>query len=285
MPLVSHRAVKVRSKLEERITLAESLQDQAEGFLRQAREFERAGRAADFLDAMHSAVLCFAAADSEREAPDEAGPLTRPRAEACRRYAEALAADGHHAQAANIYQEATDLYGLLGDPQSQELASDCAKKLLASLAALRSGAGDRLQLLIARYERQQQQLALTPGSELQQAECAIHIARIYQRRDRPAESADRYRDALELLNRIEPAPESERVRAECHHRIATLFAERLDEPFEAIRYYQTAIDLYELHEVPVYGVQNSCEFCRSALARLKESLRQQDNGLKRRSQD
>jgi tetratricopeptide (TPR) repeat protein len=234
---------------------------------------------------MQSAVVCFAAADAEREALDEAGPLTRPRAEACQRYAEALAADGHHAQAANIYQEATDLYGLLGDPKSQELARNCAKKLLESLAALRSNAGDRLQLLVAHYERQQQQLAITPGTEMQQAECAIHIARIYQRRDRPAESVDCYRDALELLSRIEPAPESELVRAECHHRIATLFAERLGEPFEAIRHYQTAIDLYGLHEVPVYGVQNSCEFCRSALARLKESLRQQDNGLKRRSQD
>jgi tetratricopeptide (TPR) repeat protein len=235
---------------------------------------------------MHSAVLLFAAADAERELPDEPSSLTRPRADACKRYAEALAEEGHHAQAANIYQEATDLYGLLGDQESQDLARDCARKLLASLAALRAQPSDRLKLLIAHYERQQQQLALAPGTEMQQAECVIHIARIYQRRDRPAESVESYREALELLKEVEPTTESELTRAECYHRIATLFAERLDEPFEAIRCYQAAVDLYVIHEPLVYGVQNSYEICRAALIRLKESLRQQDNGLNRqRSQD
>jgi len=162
---------------------------------------------------MNSAVLLFAAADFEYETPEEATPLTRPRADACRRYAEALADAGRHAQAANIYQEATDLYGLLGDAESQDRARECARNLLASLAALRAQPSDRLQLLIAQYERKQQQLALTLGTEMEQAECAIHVARIYQRRDRPAESVDRYYEALDLLGQIEPTTESEMARA------------------------------------------------------------------------
>jgi tetratricopeptide (TPR) repeat protein len=263
-----------------------SLQNQAETFLYEAHMHERDGNTREFLRALHSAVLLYAAADAERENPEEPSELTRSRADACRRYAEALAADGQHAEAANIFQEATDLYGLLEGSEAQQLAGESARSLLASLAALRAQPSDRLQLLIAHHERIQQQLALTAGTEKEQAACAMHIARIYQRRDRPAESAQRYREALELLNGIDSDPESELTRAECHHRLGTLFAERLREPYEAIRHYRAALDLYHTHEPPVYGVQSSYEFCRSALSRLTAAPVGSDQGSNhRRSQD
>src|SRR5262249_10514636 len=148
------------------------------------------------LSALNAAVLLYASADKDSDDAEEAGELTRPRAEACRRYAGALAAAGRHAEAANIYQEATDLYGRIGGEDAERCAGECAHALLESVAALRTQPQDRLQLLIAHYERVLQQLAIEPGAEAQQAENRMHIARIYMRRDRPDSSAEQYRLAL-----------------------------------------------------------------------------------------
>ena len=258
-----------------------SLQDQAETCAAQSRAFDSVGRAEEALDALHKAVLLFAAADTARENTDEPGPLTRPRADACRLYGDSLAALGRHADAANIYQEATDLYGLIGDSDARKSAGDCARRLLQSVAALRADPRGRLHLLVAHYERSQEQLALEPGMEFRQAECRMHIARIYQRRDRPADSVECYRESLDLLAACDDLSETDLTRAECHHRIATLLAEPLGQPHEAVSHYQRAIALYQPHEPFVHGFQQSLELCRSGLERARAAESKQDHGRDR----
>jgi hypothetical protein len=259
----------------------ETLQEQAEICIAEARGHEGAGRAEEILDALRRAVLLYAAADAEDHAPDEVGPLTRPRADTCRLFADALVAAGRHAEAANIYQVATDLYGQIGGPDELRLAQQCARLLLESVQALRARPHERLQLLVAHYERIQQQLALEPGTEARQADCLIHIARMYQRRDRPADSASRYRDALALLSRCDSDEEIEMARAECHHRLGNLLAISLHEPAGAIGHYEAATEIYRTHEPFVYGFQQSLELCRAALARARAALPPLEGGRDR----
>lgn len=217
---------------------------------------------------------------TSREPRPTPGPLTLPRADACRLYGDALAAAGRYAEAAGIFQEATDQYGLLEDAGAQSLAKECAHRVMENLAAVRAQPQERLHLLIAHYERAQQQLALEPGTEGQQAQCRMHIARIYQRRDRPADSATSYRAALDLLAASD-APANALARAECHHRLAVLLANALGEPSEAIPHYRSAIALYQAHEPFVYGFQQSLELCRAELDRIETLVSNQNNGRKR----
>jgi tetratricopeptide (TPR) repeat protein len=185
---------------EVRMPQPEAYQKEAEGCVAEADCHQAAADGDGALDALRRAVLLFAAADASREAPDKAGPYTHARARTCHRFADSLAAADRHAEAANIYQEATDQYGLIADEESRSLAAQCARRVLDSIAAVRERPQERLHLLVAHYERVRQQLALEPGTEPKQADCSMHIGRIYQRRDRPTESAEQYRQALALLS-------------------------------------------------------------------------------------
>lgn len=260
---------------------ADSLQQQAEESVVEARRCESEGRADEALTALHRAVLLYASADAEPEIKEEATALTRPRADACRQFADALVSAGRYAEAANIYQEATDLYGLIRDEEAERLAGRCARDLLQCVAALRSLPQERLHLLVAHYERVLQQLALEPGTEAKQADCCMHIARIYQRRDRPDRSAEQYRHALELLAKCDDAVGNQLARAECHHRLAVLLADHLEQPAEAVRHYRAAIDLYNEYEPSIYGVQQSKGLCRAGLARSEMALRRLEHDPQR----
>jgi tetratricopeptide (TPR) repeat protein len=216
------------------------------------------------LAALRQAVLLYAAAEGET-----AARVRGARAEACARFADCLAEADEHAYAANIYQEATDLYTQLTDPDAAEQAHVCARSALASIAALRARPQERLYLLIAHYERQQQQLALEPGTERQQAEQAAYIARVFQRRERYEESIARYREALDLYGRAPQPVEVMLARAECHHRIATMLHRYVGDLPGAARSYRSAIALYTEYEPPVYGVQQSRDLCLLALAEIE----------------
>ncbi|HLK61753.1 MAG TPA: hypothetical protein VKU00_34725, partial [Chthonomonadaceae bacterium] len=124
-------------------------------------------------------------------------------------------------------------------------------------------------LLIAHYERQQQQLALQPGTEREQAEHVVHIARIFQRRERPQEAVTRYREALQLYARAMPTQETLLACAECHHRIAGLMARFLNDPTGAARHYREAVTLYAAHEPVVHGRQAGYDLCVRALRELE----------------
>src|SRR5205807_1056569 len=94
--------------------------------------------------------------------------------------------------------EAADVYARVGGSEAEREARVCAHKIMDVIAALRAHPQDRLFLLIARYERQMQQLALEADTQERQAECAVHIARIFQRRERPQAAVARYEEALAL---------------------------------------------------------------------------------------
>jgi tetratricopeptide (TPR) repeat protein len=259
-----------------------SLQEQAQTCSAKAEDHDQAGHEAERLAALSQAVLLYAAAEKPDDGEDEAaGPLTRPRADVCSLYADALASAGRHAEAVNVYQEATDLYGRIGDPDAQSRAQECARRLLDCLTALRTQPGERLHLLTARYERAREQLALEPGTELKQAECCVHIARIYQRRERPVDSLAWYQQALNLLDRCDGSPEIELLRAECHHRMGTLTGEHLSMPADAVAHYHQAIALYKEYEPFTYGFQQSLELCSAALTRTEAAVARQDQGRDR----
>ncbi len=267
---------------------AKAQQEQAARYEAEAIRLYDAGTIAEAIKALRQAVLHYAAAMEEgatvesaavptpqpaHSAPPEA--LIRARADACQRFGDYLTEAGEHPEAANIYQEAVDLYTRLGGPEAEQQARICARKILANVTALRSQPHERLYLLVAHYERRQQQFALEPGTEVQQAECSVHIARIFQRRERPEEAIARYRQALQFYTQATLTPDVQLARAECHHRIATLLAYALHDLTGAVHHFQEAIALYAVYELPVYEVQPALALCKRSLAEVESRLRRE----------
>jgi tetratricopeptide (TPR) repeat protein len=207
------------------------------------------------------------------EAPERSAPtLLRARADACQLCGDYLTEVQEHAEAANVYQEAADLYAQIGGAETEREAQGCARKILTSVAALRNRPHERLYLLVRRYERRQRQFALEPGTERQQGACSAHIARIFQRQERYEEAVARYREALSLFERAPQDRESAMGQADCHHRLATLLSLHLNDLSGAARHYRQAIALYALHEPVTYGVQSAHALCMRALAEVERRL-------------
>jgi tetratricopeptide (TPR) repeat protein len=246
---------------------------EAERLAEEADRLRANGSKQEAIAALRRAMLLYAELDRLAKAGDHDSPLPHClRARICERCADWLAEAEQHAEAANIYQEASDLYGLSGGREAEEGAHRCAHKVLTCVAALRSRPHDRLYLLIAHYERQLRQLALQPGAEEAQADCCFHIAGIFQRRDRPQEAVARYQEALSLYAL---APQTQTVLlacAECHHLMAGLMANTLGDLPGAARHYREAVALYTAHEPLTYGVQMSRGICVNALADVERRL-------------
>src|SRR5690348_7799101 len=98
---------------------AELLRQQAEACMAEVYDHEIRGRHDELLAPLQRAVLLYAAADAALDLPDPGSPLKRARADACRRYAEALSEAQRYAEAAHVYQEATDLFGAMLDAEAQ----------------------------------------------------------------------------------------------------------------------------------------------------------------------
>ena len=230
-----------------------------------ARESYQQGDLDFTLSQLRQAVLLYASEIAK-------SPLHREnRADACQFYADCLTEREEHAEAANVYQEAVDLYSLLDTPRGEAQAQLCARKILAGVAALRSRPHERLYLLIAHYERQQQQLSLQKDTEREQAALVVHIARIFQRRERYQEAVTRYREALQLYLLAAQTQETLLDCAECLHRIANLLDRYLNDPAAAIRHYREAIALYAAHEPVVHGRQAGRDLCVRALRLLEQA--------------
>jgi hypothetical protein len=250
----------------------------------EARRLDAERRRSEALARLRQAVLRHAEADRLYQLEqDEPPPATWREARAndsllCGNW---LAESDAHSEAAGIYQEAADAYGSLSGAVAESNAQLCAHLALESVAALRAHPEDRLYLLIAHYDRRQQLLALQEGTEEQQAECLVHIADVFARRDRPREAAERYAAALRLL---EAAPEHPHVllsRAECHHRLGGLFARPLNDLDGAATHYRAAIALYAAHEPPVYGRRQAHDLCVRALAELENRLAQEPDSTRK----
>lgn len=246
---------------------AEERRQHADRQVVRAKEFLAREALFDAIDALRRAVLLYAAADRQ-EQPSS----VRIRVEACRLLGDCLAEAGEFPEAAAVYQEAIDLYQQDAGADSEPQQRICAQKLLAVLNSLRSRQRDRLYLLIVRHERNQRLLALDEATEAAQAEVAIRIGRIFQRRERPTEAISRFQEALGLLGRAEPTSETRLATAECLHAIATMLLYDFGDLAAAADSYRRAIALYVEHEPFVHGRQQACGICRRALADIERRL-------------
>ncbi len=244
----------------------EEIRIQAEQLGVEAQRLHSVDRRKEALIVQRRSALLYASAMHEEESPSEES--WRVRAVACRRLADYLTEAEHYPEAVTYYQEATDCCAQLSTEEGEIAARECAQKILQVVGLLRSRPDERLYLLTARYERLQQELALRQGTELAQAECSAHIARIFQRRDRPHEALAHYREALRLCALAEATPEVMLATAEAHHRIAGLYAYALDEPDDAARHYREAIALYTDYEPFAHGEQAARALCVQALTML-----------------
>jgi tetratricopeptide (TPR) repeat protein len=246
-----------------------SQQEQARQYAEEAWRRYEAGALAEAIAAQRQAVLLYAAAEQAAGPEQTPSVLRLARANACQRCGDFLTEAEQFPEAANVYQEAVDLYTQLdGEPAEQE-ARACAQKIVANVTALRARPQERLYLLIRHYERHQQQLALEPGSEAAQAEISMRVARIFQRRERPVEALERYAEALTLYSRAPLVAETGLARAECHHRIATLLNFTLRQWTAAARHYREAIALYAAYEPAARGKQLGREMCELALGEIE----------------
>ena len=244
-----------------------TLQDPAEQNVRQARILYEYGRREEAIPLQRRGALQYALAMRDIEAP--ATEAWWARAEACRVLGGYLAEAEAYPEAAIYYQEATDCYVAIDSEEAEIAARDCAARALAATKALQARPEQRLYLLTTRYERQIQLLALESDTEAQQAACWVHIARIFQRRDRPEEAISHYREALRLYG-LTPQEETGLAQAECHHRIAGLYATVLDDPAHARVAYREAIALYAVYEPNMDGEQVALALCLHALEQQEE---------------
>lgn len=194
---------------------------------------------------------------------DDMPVASRSLGDACRLLADILADTHQMPQAIQMYQEAADAYA--GDPACGSLQQNCAERIVQGVDALRKHPEDRLLLLIARYDRELQQLAGTPGTEPEQADILFRTATVLQRRDRFADAAERYQQALSLYSAADGTGLS---RAICHQRLGGLYHHELHDATAAAEHYREAIALFAYHETRHDGEQVNRSLCEELLAGL-----------------
>ena len=255
------------------MTITSQQQEHAARCVAESTRLHAEGALQDALASVRQAVLLYAAADAAI-VPEENDPTAvsrwRLRAAACRLCGDYLVEARQYPEAATVYQEAVDLYQQIGDPEAEQEARACAHKIVEIVDALRDQPQERLYLLIAHHERRQRQLAIEPGTERQQAEVSVQIARVLERRERFPEALARYREALDLYARAEQSPEVLLNCAECHHLMAAVLAYCGLDLKADVEHYREAIALYAQYEPSAFGVQTSHAFCVRA---LQETLR------------
>ncbi len=216
------------------------------------------------------AVLIYAVTEDRLQA--EGIPLDplfhRQRAELCLEYGSSLLKSGRCQQAAFALQDATDIFLEFEDVESKLQATECARLVLQSLAALNSVPWKRLDLLIVKYERKREQLALFAGSEAEQAAICAQIARIFQRRDRYSDAIERYLQAVNLYSQAEQSDENSLRLAECHQRLASVYEVGVCDPALAAIHYAAAIKLFQKYEKKIQGSQLSLGVCQDGLERV-----------------
>lgn len=215
----------------------------------------------EFVDLLERATLLFAAWYAALPEDTLPSANTIAYANALRHYGEVLMHAERYPEAARTYQRATDLFNLLGD----SAAHQCSKCVVQCVTILRRHPEQRLDLLIAHYERMIQELEIQNNSDEQQAECRLHLARILMRRDRAPNALTHLGAALKLYDQCEPNLAQQYRRAECQRRIGEVLW-KLNRRKEAVPYYQNALRLYEQFEGDeVLDLQYGC---REALRHL-----------------
>ena len=249
---------------------SDDLRAEGQRMREEAMKSLQAGDSATAESLLGKAVLIYAAIEDRLQAegipPD---PLFhRQRAELCLEYGSSLLESGRNQQAAFALQEATDIFLELGDEESKLQATECARLVLRSLAALNSVPWKRLDLLIVKYERKREQLALFAGNEAEQATICTQISRIFQRQARYSDAVERYHQAANLYLQAEQSEENSLLLAECYQRLASVYEVGLCDPALAATHYAKAIELFKKHEKIIQGSQLSLGVCQDGLDRL-----------------
>lgn len=225
-----------------------------------AREACERGRPDDAVPVLQSAIVALAAI----QAPDPAA--IRARADCCRLLAQILMDEDRVPEAMQAYQEAVDAYGRLEDGEGP--ARECAQQIVAGVRGLYRRPEERLNLLVARYDRELRQLAVQAGTELERAEMLLQLGTILQRRDRFAAARERYEAALALFGAGEDAPMRQAL---CHFRLAGLYHHELPNADLARAHYSAAIRLFTLHEPVSEGEQPNRVLCEMLLRSLDDA--------------
>jgi len=247
------------------------MEQQAEELIRHAASVYAAGDLLSATQQVREAVGLLNAAEANLKQLAEVIPPSGFRAEAFRRCGDQLYELEEYGEAANTYQHAVDAYARLEIEEDADFQSRyCARRVLACIQSLSSQPYNRLQLLTAQYEQKQRALATSTDTEMEQGECVAHIARILLRRERYGESAEQFQKAIGLYELDTRFPIDDRMLAiaECHHRIGSLMANRLNDAASARNHYRAAIALYARFEKPLYGVQVTLGQCENALKTL-----------------
>src|SRR5258708_5759570 len=159
------------------------------------------------------------------------------------------------------YQEATDAFGKL--PDSGELAEHFARRVVSGVNELWKRPAERLDLLLAKLEREQRQILVVGNSPMQAAEIAFKMATILHRRDRLEEAERKYLQSIALFQ----IAEGIEVRlAEVQMRTAGLYHYELENPQSAIPHYRAAMALFTEYEPPYEGEQMNRKLCEELLA-------------------
>lgn len=208
------------------------------------------------------------AADTLRVDPESIPDTAREQAhgDICGRLGELLWEE-RLPEAIQAYQEAADAYGRT---LRTELSVACARKVVEGVRLLRHRPAERLDLLIARYDRDLREMAEHPGTEMAQADLQFKVATVLQRRDRFEAAAERYQNCLGLYSRIEEGGPGS---ARCHHRLADLYHHELGDDKKAVAHFRRAIELYAQHEPESEGEQMNRVLCEWHLREVERRAR------------
>jgi tetratricopeptide (TPR) repeat protein len=205
--------------------------------------------------------------DDSADAPDapDAAEKAHARGEVCDRLG-ALLWEEQLPEAVQAYQEAADAFGQATD-EERSVAS--ARKVVEGVRMLRHRPLERLDLLIARYDRDLRELAEMPDSDVQLAELEFKVGTVLQRRDRFSDAAERYRKSLSHFRRVEG---EELGQAACHHRLGDLYNRELLDDSQALAHYRQAVALYAQHEPASEGEQMNRGLCEWHLREVRQRL-------------
>lgn len=202
------------------------------------------GRFDEAIALLRQAVLLYAEMDSPKTTYLFLPNLREERALACETCADYLVEAERLPEAANLYQEAIDVYQTLNNHAAK--AEQCARKAVAAINILRARPEERLQLLIARHERNRQQLAMQANTEEAQARILMEVGQICVRRERYAQARESYEEALRLLLVVAPAALPIRLlKGECHHQLGNLAFYRFQDLPCAEKRYRAALENFE----------------------------------------
>ena len=220
----------------------------------------------------HRNGLMSEAIDRLRDIADEivADAAAPPRGDLFRLLGDWLIEADRAPEAVQAYQRSTDAYVATGDDEKSRKMAAIA---VQTMKTFWRKPGERLQLLVARYQQEIRDLASQEESEPERAAIAYRCAQMLYRREQYHEASVWYLESCELY---EFAPDSERDQAICHHRLADLYHYDIPDFALAREHYEIAIKLYgPQHEGAPHDEDAAA--CRVAFVELPQT-RQAERG-------